>query len=52
MEGLKIEYLSPTSLKPYEGNARKHGVDDIEGIKESIRAVGFNDPIGIWAMRT
>lgn len=48
MEELKIVYLSPSELTPYEGNARKHGPDDIEQIKESIQADGFNDPIGIW----
>ena len=48
MEELKIVYLSPSELTPYEGNARKHGPDDIDQIKESIQADGFNDPIGIW----
>lgn len=45
---LKIEYLPVDSLIPYEGNARKHAPDDIEQIKASIEADGFNDPIGIW----
>ena len=45
---LKIEYLDPRELKPYERNARKHEAPDIEQIKESIRLDGFNDPIGIW----
>ena len=45
---LEIVYLSPHELTPYEGNARKHGAEDIEQIKESIRLDGFNDPIGIW----
>lgn len=48
MENLKIVYLSPNDLTPYEGNTRRHGDEDIEGIKESIRRVGFRDPIGIW----
>ena len=52
MEGynyeLELVYLSPYELKPYENNTRKHTPDDIEGIKTSIRNVGFNDPIGIW----
>lgn len=45
---LEIVYLSPDELTPYEGNARRHAPDDIEQIKESIAADGFNDPIGIW----
>ena len=45
---LKIEYLSPHDLRPYEHNTRKHAPDDIGQIKASIEADGFNDPIGIW----
>ena len=48
MNQLKVEYLSPGSLTPYENNARKHAPDDIEAIKKSILEDGFNDPIGIW----
>lgn len=47
-EELRIEYLSPDELTPYENNTRKHAPDDIEGIKKSILDVGFLDPIGIW----
>ena len=48
MEDLKVVYLSPDELTPYQGNARKHNPEDIEQIKASILADGFNDPIGIW----
>lgn len=48
MEELKIVYLPPGELTPYEHNARKHEPDDIEAIKKSIIEDGFNDPIGIW----
>lgn len=48
MNELKIEYLSPEELTPYENNTRKHAPDDIEQIKQSILNDGFNDPIGIW----
>ena len=48
MNELKIEYLRPEDLTPYENNTRKHAPDDIEQIKESILQDGFNDPIGIW----
>ena len=45
---LEIVYLDPHDLTPYEGNARKHGDVDVQGIKYSIETDGFNDPIGIW----
>lgn len=45
---LKIEYLPLREIMPYEDNARKHDVGDIEAIKNSIREFGFDDPIGIW----
>lgn len=48
MVELKVEYLRPEELTPYENNTRKHAPDDIEQIKESILQDGFNDPIGIW----
>lgn len=48
MNELKIEYLPPESLTPYENNTRKHSPDDIDGIKKSILDTGFNDPIGVW----
>lgn len=48
MNELKIEYLRPEDLTPYENNTRKHAPEDIEQIKESILQDGFNDPIGIW----
>ena len=48
MNELKIVYLSPDELTPYENNARKHAPVDIEGIKKSILDVGFLDPIGVW----
>lgn len=48
MQELKIVYLSPNDLTPYENNARKHSPEDIDQIKESIIQNGFSDPIGIW----
>lgn len=48
LDDLKIVYLSPDDLTPYENNTRKHSPEDIEGIKKSILDVGFDDPIGIW----
>lgn len=45
---LEIVYLDPHDLTPYENNTRKHTPEDIQQIKASIEADGFNDPIGIW----
>lgn len=45
---LKIEYLKPTELKTYAGNAKTHPEKQIEQIKESIKQFGMNDPIAIW----
>ena len=45
---LKIEYVPIDSIKPYTGNAKLHPPEQIEQIKESIRRVGFRDPIGVW----
>lgn len=41
-------YINPADLKQYERNARIHGEEDIDAIKESIKCFGFNDPVGIW----
>ena len=45
---LEIVYLDPHDLTPYENNTRKHTPEDIDQIKASIQADGFNDPIGVW----
>lgn len=48
MSELKIEYVPINSIKPYENNAKLHPDEQIEQIKQSIRDVGFRDPIGVW----
>lgn len=45
---LKIEYLPINEIKPYKHNAKKHPPTQVEQIAESIRQMGFNDPIAIW----
>ena len=45
---LKIEYVSPDGLVPYERNAKIHQKKQIEEIKKSIQDFGFRDPIGVW----
>ncbi len=45
---LKVEYVSIDDIKPYVNNAKLHPQEQIEQIKESIRLLGFDDPIAIW----
>ena len=49
---LKIEYISIEELKPYIKNARKHPVEQIKQIEESIKNFDMIDPIGIWKDNT
>lgn len=48
MEELKIEYIPLSDIKPYEHNAKLHPDEQVEQIMQSIRIVGFDDPIAIW----
>lgn len=48
MVRLKIEYIPLEKLTPYEGNARKHGAEDLAYIENSVDDFGMCDPIGIW----
>jgi ParB-like chromosome segregation protein Spo0J len=48
MNDLKIVYLKPDELTPYERNTRHHTQTDIDQIKTSILRCGFEDPIGVW----
>lgn len=45
---LKIEYLRPDELRPYERNAKLHPAEQVEQIKRSIQDNGMCDPIGVW----
>ncbi len=47
-EQLKIVTLNIDELTPNERNAKLHPREQIEQIKESIKANGFNDPVAVW----
>lgn len=47
MKELKIVYLPPGELTPYQKNAKKHPDVQIEQIANSIRRYGFKQPIVI-----
>ena len=49
MEKLKIVYLPPGELAPYEHNAKQHPAEQVEHIANSIREFGFRQPIVVDA---
>lgn len=49
MEELRIVYLRPEELTPYERNAKQHPPEQIEHIANSIREFGFRQPLVIDA---
>ena len=42
---MKIEYISPHKLIPYENNAKLHPPKQVEHIANSIREFGFQQPV-------
>lgn len=46
---LRIEYIDPDKLTPYEGNAKQHPDEQVEHIANSIREFGFRQPIVVDA---
>lgn len=44
---MKIEYLEPSKLIPYEFNNRRHDDQQIDRIANSIKEFGFTQPIVI-----
>lgn len=44
---MKIEKMSVNDIIPYINNAKKHPQEQIDQIKASVRAFGFNDPLAI-----
>ena len=48
---LKIVKIPVDQLTPYANNTRKHTQKDIDQIKASIQADGFNDPVGVWGKK-
>jgi hypothetical protein len=50
-DDLKIEYVPIGDIKPYEKNAKLHPKEQIDEIVESIKLMGFNDPIAVWGVR-
>ena len=44
---MELEQININELKAYQNNAKKHPKEQIEQIKQSIEAFGFNDPIAV-----
>lgn len=49
MKEMNIVYLKPGELTPYPANAKKHPVDQVQHIANSIREFGFRQPIVVDA---
>lgn len=49
MGEMKIVYLPPGDLVPYEHNAKRHPPEQVEHIANSIREFGFRQPIVVDA---
>lgn len=45
---LEVRMVPTGSLVPYVGNAKRHPEWQVEQIRNSIEAFGFNDPIAVW----
>ena len=48
MEQLKTIFVDIGDIIPLPNNAKNHTKQQIEAIKNSILAFGFNDPLGLW----
>lgn len=48
---LSIVMIPVDQITPYDRNTRKHGDADVGQIIDSIRAGGFDDPIGVWGRK-
>lgn len=46
---MQIIRVKLEELTPYANNTKKHTPEQIEQIKNSIRAFGNNDPIAVWS---
>lgn len=46
---LRIEYIDPDKLVPYENNSKLHPEEQVEHIANSIREFGFRQPIVVDA---
>lgn len=46
--GLAVTVEPIGRLQEYAGNAKEHTAEQVGQIKESMRQVGFCDPIGVW----
>ena len=45
---MKVEQVPLGTLKPYDGNAKKHTEEQLEAVKNSIREFGFRNPVIAW----
>ena len=47
-EAVEVSDVLLASLKPYDGNAKKHTNEQIDAVEASIKEFGFRNPILAW----
>lgn len=47
-EEVKVEEIPLSSLKAYDGNAKKHTSEQLSAVENSIKEFGFRNPIIAW----
>lgn len=47
-EHVEVQMLPLASLKPYDGNAKKHTNEQVDAVEASIREFGFRNPVLAW----
>lgn len=45
---LKVVDVPLGTIRPYEGNAKKHTSEQIDAVEASIREFGFSNPVLLW----
>ena len=45
---LDVEAVPIAALKPYEGNAKVHTLEQIDAVEASIKEFGFGNPVIAW----
>ena len=45
---LRVETVPLASIRPYDGNAKRHTSEQVDAVEASIREFGFANPVLLW----